>query len=564
MIPKVRQAGRITLNQTTRRTVLSVLLTILAAVLCGNLHGAAFGFLRALLYIGLFSYWGITLYCRVIQTQVRRALTWIAFLMVFWIFVRTLKYLLIRDPDVMRQLWYLYYLPMLFIPFLSVLVALSLGEPAHYRLPSWSLFCGIPVLALLLLVLTNDFHQLVFHFPEDAVIWTDYSNYTYGIGYAAVFASMVLCAFVAIGIMLYKYRGPKEQPLRWTPFVPVLLSVVYSALYAFGVFQSGTFLGRLFGDLTVVQCLLFAATLECCLQSGLIASNTSYAGLFRVSSVGMQITDRNYNVKYESIFATPWPKEILQKTEAGEYRVNESTMLKGRTIRGGHVIWQKDVSELLKVKDALESTREELQDRIALLREQYARDAKRHKLEEQNRLYDLVQRETQRQLKEIEALSDQLSKEADNPVKQQALLLRIVVLATYIKRRKDMVLAADRYSLLPAGILESALRESCSNLSFAGTEGNVYVPDGKLSFPMQEVLSAYEFFEDALEQALDGITYFYVTLSSGDNGSSGLHFHFECTTDLSNLSEKNTAATLEQTDDGWFVFYPLTAGGYVL
>ncbi len=564
MIPKARQPGRNSLDSTAKRTIFYVLLTILAAVLCGNLHGAAFGFLRAFLYIGLFSYWGITLYRRVIQTQVRRALTWIAFLMVFWIFVRTLKYLLIRDPDVTRQLWYLYYLPMLFIPFLSVLVALSLGEPAHYRLPNWSLFCGIPVLALFLLVLTNDFHQWVFRFPEDAIVWTDYSNYTYGVGYAAVFLCMVLCAFVAIGIMLYKYRGPKEQQLRWTPFVPVLLSVAYSILYAFGVFQSGTFLGRLFGDLTVVQCLLFAATLECCLQSGLIASNTSYARLFRASSVGMQITDQDYNVKYASALATPWPKDILRKTEAGEYRVNESTLLKGRTVRGGHVIWQKDVSELLKVKDALENTREELQDRIALLREQYARDVKRHKLEEQNRLYDLVQRETQRQLKEIEELSDQLSRAADHPVRQQALLLRIVVLATYIKRRKDMVLAADRYSLLPAGILESALRESCSNLSFAGTEGNVYVPDGKLNFPMQEVLSAYEFFEDALELALDGITYFYVTLSSGDNGSFGLHFHFECTADLSNLSEKNTAATLEQTEDGWFVSYPLTAGGYVL
>lgn len=453
---------------------------------------------------------------------------------------------------------------MLFIPFLSVLVALSLGEPAHYRLPNWSLFCGIPVLALFLLVLTNDFHQLVFCFPENVIVWTDYSNYTYGVGYIAVFFCMVLCAFVAIGIMLYKYRGPKEQQLRWTPFVPVLISVAYSILYACGVFQSGTFLGRLFGDLTVVQCLLFAATLECSLQSGLIASNTSYAQLFRASSVGMQITDQNYNVKYASSFATPWPKEALRKTEAGEYRANESTLLKGHAIRGGHVIWQKDVSELLKVKDALEHTQEELQDRIALLREQYARDAKRYKMEEQNRLYDLVQRETQRQLKEIGELSEQLSQKANNTAEQRALLLRIVVLATYIKRRKDMVLAADRYRLLSASVLESALRESCSNLSFAGTEGNVYIPDGQPGFPMQEVLAAYEFFEDALEQALEGLTYFYVTLCSEEAGAFRLHFHFECTADLSNLSERNSAVTVEQSDNEWFVSYPLTAGGDVL
>lgn len=552
------------MDRTAKQTAFYVLLTILTAVLCGNVHGVAFGFLRALLYIGLFSYWGITLYRRVIQTQVRRALTCIAFLMVFWIFVRTLKYLLIQDPDVTRQLWYLYYLPMLFIPFLSVLVALSLGEPAHYRLPNWSLFCGIPVLALFLLVLTNDFHQLVFCFPENVIVWTDYSNYTYGVGYIAVFFCMVLCAFVAIGIMLYKYRGPKEQQLRWTPFVPVLLSVAYSILYACGVFQSGTFLGRLFGDLTVVQCLLFAATLECSLQSGLIASNTSYAQLFRASSVGMQITDQNYNVKYASSFATPWPKEALRKTEKGEYRVNESTLLKGHAIRGGHVIWQKDVSELLKVKDALEHTQEELQDRIALLREQYARDAKRYKMEEQNRLYDLVQRETQRQLKEIGELSEQISQKANNTAEQRALLLRIVVLATYIKRRKDMVLAADRYRLLSASVLESALRESCSNLSFAGTEGNVYIPDGQPGFPMQEVLAAYEFFEDALEQALEGLTYFYVTLCSEEAGAFRLHFHFECTADLSNLSERNSAVTVEQSDNEWFVSYPLTAGGDVL
>ncbi len=564
MTPKARSSSRKSLNRTAKRTILYVLLTIFAAVLCGNLQGAAFGFLRALLYIGLFSYWGITLYRRVIHAQVRRALTGIAFLMVFWIFVRSLKYLLLQDPNVTRQLWYLYYLPMLLIPFLSVLVALSLGEPAHYRLPNWSLLCGIPVLALILMVLTNDFHQLVFQFPEDALVWTDYDKYTYGPGYLAVFVCMLLCAFVSIGIMLYKYRGPKERQLRWSPFLTVLVSVVYSILYALGMFQAGSILGRVLGDLTIVQCLLFAATLECCLQSGLIASNTGYAELFLASSVGMQITDRDYNVKYASAFATTWPKEILQKTEAGEYRVNESTLLKGRPVRGGHVVWQKDVSELLKVKDALESTREELQDRIALLREQYARDAKRHKLEEQNRLYDLVQRETQMQLKEMEALSDQLPKESHNPAKQQAMLLRIVVLATYVKRRKDMILAADRYQLLPVSVLESALRESCSNLSFAGTEGNVYVPDGTVSFPMQEVLSAYEFFEEALELALDGLTYFYVTICPEDDGTFRFHFHFECTANLSKLSEKNPAVTLESVDDGWFASYPLTARGYVL
>lgn len=57
--------------------------------------------LRASIYIGLFAIWGISVRNRIIQPQVRRYLTAVSTLMVFWITVRTIRYSLEECPWVM-------------------------------------------------------------------------------------------------------------------------------------------------------------------------------------------------------------------------------------------------------------------------------------------------------------------------------------------------------------------------------------------------------------------------------------------------------------------------------
>ena len=93
------------------------------------------GLIRSVLYIGLYFVWGISIKKRVLQAQVQRYLTAIVGMMIFWFIVRTMKYFFVADIDAKRQLWYLYYFPMLFIPLLSFFVALSLGKTEKYRLP---------------------------------------------------------------------------------------------------------------------------------------------------------------------------------------------------------------------------------------------------------------------------------------------------------------------------------------------------------------------------------------------------------------------------------------------
>ena len=542
-----------------RKSAAGILLCIAAAMLFRKMGRGASNnvadFLRSFLYIGLFLYWGISVRRRVVQPQVQHLMTAIALLMVFWIADRTVKFFLVVSPDWIRYLWYLYYFPMLFIPFLSVLVAISLGKPEQYRLPKWMYLLYIPVSVLLLLVLTNDFHQLVFQFPAEASVWRD-NEYKHGVGYYVVMAGMVVCALLALGVMIAKCRGSHSRKTVWLPLIFIAVTISYSALYIAGFVENGSVLHTLAGDLTVTLCLLFAGTLESCLQAGLIPSNTGYDALFRTVSAGILITDKEGQIRYASDHAIPLSKAELLRLQKQDFLLDDSTYVKSYKIHGGYAVWQENVSEIVQVRKALESAKEELKDRNELLRDQYREDAKRYRLEEQNRLYDLVQRETQRQLREIDELSEQYAHAERNSKERQMLLLRILVLATYIKRHKDMVISEDRSHTMSLGRLISALRESCSNLTMAGMSGNLYLPGwtdaAEAWISIRSAISAYDMFEDILEVSLDSLQYFYITIAE-EAGDWYLRFNVECRGAFDFLSEKYNDTEVEKDEESWFL-----------
>ena len=70
--------------------------------------------LRSLIYISLMTWWGVSLWQRIVQTQVRRYLAATAALCVFWLSIRTVKFFFAATPAAIRYLWYGYYVPILF------------------------------------------------------------------------------------------------------------------------------------------------------------------------------------------------------------------------------------------------------------------------------------------------------------------------------------------------------------------------------------------------------------------------------------------------------------------
>ena len=510
-----------------------------------------FSFFRSVIYIMLFAAWGISVCRRIIQPQVRRYLTAISALMVFWVTARTLRHLFAETPWTLRHLWYLYYLPMLFIPLLALFVALSLGKPDNFRLPKWTALLYIPTAALLLLVLTNDLHQLVFRFPEDAVVWMN--EYRYGIVYFPVVGWMVLCALTALVIMLVKCRVPNSRKVLVLPFVPVVLSVIYGALYIFQL----PWLRLIAGDVTVVFCLLIAATLESCIQCCLIQSNTHYRELFDASTVGAQITDPEYHVVLSSRAAQEVNIETLRQTQQAPVMLEGGIRLSGAPVRGGHVLWTEDVSELLEVLEELQDVKDSLEDNNALLRAEYTLKAREAHIAEQDRLYNIIQRETVPRIKLLAELTDACETMGDEAQRKQ-ILGKMAVIGAYLKRRSNLIFLADKTPLFQEKELHLTFGESMDNLELCGITCGLL---SELERPVEasQLMKMYDLFEEIVERSIDTMSTITVWIGPAD-GALRITINTDSAADLSPLGSDSVSA-LRDEDGEWRLCMVLRAGG---
>ena len=539
------------------RSAAAVCVLIACAVLAractrGNRTASFFlpvSLLRSGIYIGLMSWWLISLRGRIVQTQARRYLTAAALLCVFWLSIRTVKFFFAVSPAAIRYLWYGYYFPMLFIPLLSVFVALSLGKPENYRLPGWTGLLYFPAAMLLLLVMTNDLHQLVFVFPEDAALWLD-TDHTYGPGYFAVMSWIALGMAAAVVTMLLKCRVPYNRSVLILPFIPVGLAALYTVLYVAGF----GWLRDLAGDMTVVQCLLLAAGIESCIRCGLIQSNTGYEALFEASGIRAEITDKALNVKAASIPAELVSEEKLREAVKGTAALDRSTLLKCSPIRNGYVFWQEDIGELQDALDELRLVQDELRDTGDVLKAENEQRARRLKIEEQNRLYDLIERQSSPQLARLEFLLGEL-KRVQSMEEAKELLGRVAVLMTYVKRRSNLIFLASRKSSIDANELDLCMSESAQSLHLCGISCAVQLKlEGEL--PAAQAIDMYDLFGAVLDTGRSVSAILLFAAQSGDGPE--LRISAACKEDLSALEPRFPGLAAELDEDGiWHLTWRL-------
>ena len=469
-------------------------------------HSPAVSHLRSGIYVFLFSEWCYSLWLRIVQAQARRYLLAISVLMVLWILLRSIKYS-IENTDVERWLWYFYYFPMLFIPMLSVFVSRSLGKGEDFRLPRWTKILYVPTLLLLLLVLTNDLHQQVFSFPSGVL--SD-REYRYEGGYFFVMGWEALCAGFAFLSMAKNCRIPRSRRIRWLPLVPLALSLAYACAYVKKVY----WVWVLAGDMTVSQCLIFASILECCIQCGLIQSNLGYDELFEATSLPVQITDQAFCSQYVSVAmrgALP-PNELRQMRE-DTIHLGDDTLLKRHRLRSGWVFWKEDISALNQIRKELELTRDELRDTGDVLAAENAQRARWLKLTEENRLYDMMEAQTARQIAMLRDLLSELQKTED-PDRARHLLGQVIIIGTYIKRRSNLIFVGVQRGAISVQELRLCLNESSENISVSGTDCKTIVK-GEGQLTVEQATQVYDLFEAVVETELESLRALLVSIEVG-------------------------------------------------
>ena len=501
-----------------------------------DIGGAWMSYIRAVLYLLLFALWGFSLDRRIIQKQALHCMRLTAALMLVWLVLRTLKYEFVTDLTVARYIWYLYYLPMLFIPLLGVYIALTLGKSEEYRLTGKAGFLvAIPGI-LFLLVITNDLHQQVFAFDSGVPGVPDNYGYSHGIFYFCSMGWMVACMIFSLVLLLKKSRVPSGSEKRMRPFVIACITVLYGILYLLGLPAVRWWLG----DMNVMFCLLYAAIYESCIRCRMIQSNTGYVELFEATTLAACIADRNGNIVIRSRAADEdmvCPKNGLQIIRPDGIRISSAP------ISGGYAVWQDNVRPLTELRAKLSENKAKIKNNKEKLQEAYLIQKKLNELTEKNRIYDELETKYGKQIARIGQLLKQC--EGAEPAEIQNLLKRILLLGTYIKRGANLYFLSLEYELLPQQELRLTVDEAVRVMTVCGTECSVVYHTTK---PMlsSEVARLFDLLKIVAETTINGLHSLFISVSDNE-----MDLSVECAADLSFLVSSNV--TVKQEDGLWLV-----------
>lgn len=275
----------------------------------------------------------------------------------------------------------------------------------------------------------------------------------------------------------------------------MVLLGVYAVLYGFHFPLIKQFLG----DMTIVHCLMTAASLEGGLRCGLIQSNTGYEELLRVTSLAVQLVDRQGNVYCCSENGRMADRRELQAAMHGTVQLDEHTLLRSAPVQGGYVMWQTDITELVENMERLKENRTELAERNYLEQQNYEVERKINALREKNRLYDLLQRQLAPQIIRMDQLLTRYR--AAPEAEKRQLLGQVAVLGAYLKRGANLMFLAQQHRYVPSAELRYALEESISSLELAGVECAMEVTQG-VRLPAETAAACYSRFESVVEGAL--------------------------------------------------------------
>ena len=505
-----------------------------------DIGGVYVNYIRAALYLLLFSLWGYSLDRRIIQPQTLHCLRLTAALMLVWLVLRTLKYEIVTDPTVARYIWYLYYLPMLFIPLLGVYIALFLGKPQEIRLNVRTGCLAIVPAVLFLSVITNDLHQQVFAFSGGVPGGQDNSSFSHRPLYFACLVWMVACMVFSLVRLLNKSRIPGSGKKNLAPFVTGCITVLYGVLYLSGLPAVRWW----FGDMNVMFCLLFAAIYESCIHCRMIQSNTGYVELFEATTLAACIADSSGNIVLRSHAAC---EDIACPEEGTQVFRPDGIRISSAPISGGYAVWQDNVRPLTELRAKLSGNKAIIKNNKEKLQEAYFIQKKLYELTEKNRIYDELEARYGKQINRIGQLLKQC--EDTGPAEVQNLLKRILLLGTYIKRGANLYFLGMEYELLPQQELRLTVDEAVRVMTVCGTECSVVYRTTK---PMRstEVMRLFDLLKTVAEMTINGLQSLFISVSDSE-----MDLSVECTADLSFIASSDI--TVRREDGLWLVRTPI-------
>lgn len=425
--------------------------------------------------------WTINVYFRVKAGSMRRLIMLSSGLVLLFYYLNVLRYSVFSGNELVAQyLHYLCYFSIIFFPGILFLISLRIisTRVATHNAADFAVF--LLSAAFFSLVATNNFHHLAFREAD-------------GRGGPLLFVCFIwmFCLYVASYIIIVRgSKTPESKRFAWTSLIPVAVALLMVAgLHhfpdVFSLFSPGY--SEIFGSTVVVY-------LEITVALDLIPSNTGYSLIFPNSFLPAVITDETGRI----VTGTQTMPEITQEQVSHAIResftTDEGIRLSSFPVSGGYCISAADLSVINGINAELEKTIKDINYKNRLLQQSNKILEESSSLRERNELYDRIARKVQPQTEEIRSILG-----GENPSYE-----RVSLLLAFIKRRLNMELQASGKEELDIQELSYAVTESLGCLSLSGI-GTAVAPVRQALVPCDTIFSAYEFFENVLENTPSGL-----------------------------------------------------------
>lgn len=465
------------------------------------------------LWIAFFYWWLHRTRRRFSQKRVRRYLSAFTLLVILFILLQLCKYVFCTpDGAAERYLWYLYYIPIVLIPVVTIRAIMNMNLPDNAvlaRKHNWMYFAA----ALLIIgVLTNDLHQTAFIFPPGMPMRE--SEYTYGVLF------YIISAWVGVGIISVLYLSIRTCITRrmyknlWIPAIIIVGGILYKSSYALSPGMEKNFAQRMY-EFPEFTCMMWVIAWESLLFTRLLPSNSGHADFFSRSSIQAGLADQSFAIRLTAANAITPTKEMFQTAQCNRNVYVEGDLLfRLCPVTGGWFYWTEDLRELRLLNEALEETEDYLQEENAMMQQTARIEAERKHTLHQTALYERIEEKIRPQLDKLEELLWNMPEE---DAAFRNALTQISVIFAYLKRYSNLLLQADERITVSDSDLRLCFEESAYSLGQMGVVCKTDLQEA-LELPSHTAAALYSLFETTLEADLSALSEISVSLRQKTEG----------------------------------------------
>ena len=352
--------------------------------------------------------------------------------------------------------WYLLYIPLLFIPTMWFITNNQIYiKNKTYKKVMAIISISISLL-LFLLVLTNNFHQLVFIFP-DYVTGNHVGDYKYNIGYFVIYAFIfveILTTIVMFYVFSLKKTTIKQKIL---PSIVILLVIVYSILYM----ATDIFIPYLF-DMTLVYTILGTILVYVSLKCGLVKNSGAYFEFFETCNVPLAIVNEKQYIEY-------------QNAQYEKQKTNGNMLLQKQKLNSGTLLVLDDVEKLKSLQKELKTENEKLEYINKILEDKKEILQKEKQIKQHALLLDKVEKQIKNKKNVLEELLNNLPETITTENKKQTkeTLNEIKSIVGYLKRKTSLILLSEQKQKITKDELKLLFNESFNDLKWLNINAGI-------------------------------------------------------------------------------------------